>query len=213
MVGTTPFVVGLTGGVGSGKSTVADWFSAQGCRVVDADVISRKFTGPGGSAMLAIETAFGQPAVKADGALNRSWMREQAFADSGIRAKLEAILHPMIRAAIAKELSDVDSEQAPLVVLVVPLLFESPHYLARVMRCLVVDCPEALQVERVARREGLTESMALSITKAQLPRQIRLQLATDIIENNGSLETLYAQTARLDAKFRALAECTGRTAK
>lgn len=202
----TPFVVGLTGGIGSGKSAAADLFAARGALMVDTDQIAHQLTAPGGAAMEAIRAAFGNGVVAADGALNRPAMRALAFEDPGTRKRLEAILHPMIRA---------ESERLCLaattsyVMLVVPLLIESGTYRQRVRRLCVVDCPEEVQVARVMQRSGLEERQVRAIMAAQASRAERLAAADDVIDNGGSYEQLAAQVERLHAAYLQLAAKAG----
>ena len=183
-------VIGLTGGIGSGKSAVADRFAAHGIPVVDTDQIAHDLTGPDGAAMPAILQAFGPGVQSANGALDRTVMRQRVFADPAVRKVLEAILHPMIRQASFEALSQ---SGGPYRVLVVPLLFETGHYQPWLARTLVVDCDEALQKERVMRRNGLSQEAVAAIMAAQLPRAERLARADDVIVNNGALEELMLQ--------------------
>jgi dephospho-CoA kinase len=194
-----PFVVGLTGGIGSGKSAVADCFAARGIEIVDTDAIAHELTGAQGAAMPAIGAAFGQQAMCADGSLDRAAMREIVFNDASARERLEAILHPMIRAESAARVRRATS---PYVILAVPLLIESGNFRARCDRVLVVDCPEALQVERVRIRSGLSESQTRAIMAAQASRADRLAAADDVIDNSGDLDALTAQVVILDRHYR-----------
>lgn len=199
----SPFVVGLTGGIGSGKSAVAERFAAKGAAVVDTDAIAHALTGPGGAAMAAIGAAFGPEVVRADGALDRPAMRRLAFADPAARQRLEAILHPLIRAE-----SDRQAKAAadhPYVLLVVPLLVESGTYRERCQRILVVDCPEAVQIARVMARNGLAEAEVRAILAAQASRAERLAAADDVIVNDGALEALEPRIDALDRDYRRLA--------
>ena len=202
-----PYVVGLTGGIGSGKSAVADRFAGLGAALVDTDAIAHELTGPGGAAMPAIAAAFGDCVVQADGALNRTAMRALAFSDGSARARLEAILHPMIR---AESDARVRRAEAPYVILAVPLLVESGSFRERCDRVLVVDCPEAMQVERVRARNGLSEQQVRAIMAAQASRAQRLAAADDVVDNSGSLEALNARVAELDGQYRALASSAAR---
>lgn len=191
-------VVGLTGGIGSGKSTVADRFQALGAAVVDTDEISRRLTGPGGAAMERVGAEFGAGYVTADGALDRAAMRRLAFEDPAARARLEAILHPAIRAAADAALA---AAAGPYAIVVVPLLYETRGYAARVSRVLVVDCPEALQVERTAVRSGLAPDEVRAVMAAQWPRWRRLQMADDVVWNGGAPEAIDPQCARLHRRY------------
>ncbi|MBS1208700.1 MAG: dephospho-CoA kinase [Proteobacteria bacterium] len=187
------FTVGLTGGIGSGKTTVAQGFAAHGIRIIDADEISHALTAPGGSAMPAIVTTFGTTMQQANGALDRVAMRRLVFSDPGARQRLEAILHPMIRSECVAQLERADS---PYAMLVVPLLLESEAWRARCDRILVVDCPPELQVKRVMARSALTATEAHQIIAAQISRAQRLAAATEVIDNTGSLSALHT---RIDA--------------
>ena len=187
-------LVGLTGGIGSGKTAVSDRLGRLGATVVDTDVISRELTGAGGAAMAALAREFGERYVTAEGALDRAAMRSLAFEDPLARGRLEAILHPAIRARSDEALAKA---AGPYCVLVVPLLFETGGYRARVDRVLCVDCPEALQLERTVRRSGLAPADVRAIMAAQWPRWRRLQVADDVIWNGGDEAALDAQCGRL----------------
>ncbi len=202
----TPFVIGLTGGIGSGKSAAADLFAARGALMVDTDQIAHQLTAPGGAAMDAIRQAFGNGVVAADGALNRAAMRALAFEDPDARKRLEAILHPMIRAESERLCL---AATTPYVMLVVPLLIESGTYRQRVRRLCVVDCPEEVQVARVMQRSGLEERQVRAIMAAQASRAERLAAADDVIDNGGSYEQLAAQVERLHAAYLQLAAKAG----
>lgn len=191
-------VVGLTGGIGSGKSTVAALLQARGAVVVDTDEISRHLTGPAGAAMAELREAFGEKFVTAEGALDRAAMRTLAFEDADARARLEAILHPAIRARADALLA---SASAPYAVVAVPLLFETRGYLDRVARVLVVDCPEPLQASRVASRSGLGPGEVRRIMDSQWPRWRRLQMADEVVWNGGDMASLEAQCERMHAFY------------
>ena len=195
-------VIGLTGGIGSGKSTVADLFSAQGVVVVDTDVIAHALTGAGGAAMPALVAAFGSGICLPDGALDRAAMRGLAFADPAARQQLEGILHPLIRSEV-----DVRCQAAgsPYVLLVVPLLVESGAYRHRVRRVLVVDCEEATQVSRVMARSGLSAEEVRAIMAAQVSRRERLAAADDVITNNDGVAALETQVIGLHQHYLRLA--------
>ncbi len=197
-----PYVVGLTGGIGSGKSTVADLFVARGAALVDTDAIAHELTGPHGAAMAAITEAFGPAVVDARGALDRAAMRRQVFADATARQRLEAILHPLIRAESDRR---CQAARAPYVILAVPLLVESGSYRERVQRVLVVDCPEAVQVARVMARNGLGEAEVQAILAAQASRQQRLAVADDVVDNGGDAAALVPQVERLHRQYLAAA--------
>ena len=195
-------VVGLTGGIGSGKSAVADLFAQRGADVVDADDAAHALSAPGQPGHAAVAQAFGPRALRDDGTLDRAWLREQAFADDAFRARLEALLHPLIRARLR---SVVAQWQAPYGLLVVPLLLERGGVLDLVDRVLVVDCPEEEQVRRVMRRSGLAQAEVRRIMATQLPRTARLARADDVVDNAGPPAALAPQVERLDARYRALA--------
>lgn len=196
-------VIGLTGGIGSGKSTVAEVFAGLGAAVVDTDEISRRLTGPAGAAMGPVSAEFGARYVLPDGALDRAAMRSLAFGDAGARARLEAILHPAIRAAADEELERSSGTYA---IVVVPLLYETRSYLDRVARVLVVDCPEELQVERTVARSGLDAGQVRAIMAAQWPRWRRLQLADDVVWNGAAAQSLGPQCERLHVRYAAMGE-------
>ena len=196
------FVVGLTGGIGSGKSAVADIFAESGAAIVDTDRIAHALTGPGGAAMAAIRAAFGDGVLTGEGALNRAAMRALAFESQGARKCLEGILHPMIREESERQCL---AARAPYVILAVPLLIESGTYRERVQRLCVVDCPEALQVLRVMQRSGLEESQVRAIMAAQVGRAERLAAADDILDNGGTIDALREQVAGLHRRYLALA--------
>jgi dephospho-CoA kinase len=196
------WVVGLTGGIGSGKSTAAGFFEARGVPVIDTDELSRGLTAAGGAAMPALREAFGEAFVTPAGALDRDAMRQRVFTDPEARARLEAILHPAIRRAAEAALA---AAAGPYAMLAVPLLFETRGYSRRVDRVLVVDCPEALQVERVRRRSGLAQAEVRSVMAAQWPRWRRLQAADDVVWNGGEPAALEAQCDRLHQGYLALA--------
>jgi dephospho-CoA kinase len=194
--------IGLTGGIGSGKSTVAAHLATLGATIVDTDDIARAITVAGGSAMEALREAFGPRYIAPDGSLDRGAMRALAFEDPAARARLEAILHPAIRARSDAELAAASGRYA---VLVVPLLFETGGHARRVARTLVVDCPEALQVGRTMRRSALDEDEVRRIMAAQWPRWRRLQVADDVIWNGGGEGELRAQCERVHAFYVGIA--------
>jgi dephospho-CoA kinase len=196
------FCVGLTGGIGSGKSEVSSLFGKLGAAVVDTDEISHALTAPAGAAIAAIRERFGPGFVAADGGLDRARMRNLVFSDPAAREKLEAILHPLIR---ERTRAAAAGARAPYVVLVVPLLFETGACLDLVKRVLVVDCEEDEQVRRVAARSGITAGEIRRIMAAQLPRAERLKRADDVLDNSGDLETLRDRVAQLHGKYLDLA--------
>ena len=198
-----PYVVGLTGGIGSGKSAAADEFARLGATVVDTDLIAHRLTGPGGAALAAIQRLFGDGFVLPSGAMDRKRMRERVFADIAARKSLEGVLHPMIRDESERQ---IEAAGGPYVVHVVPLLVESGHYRRRVDRVLVVDCPEATQLARARARSGLSADEARAIVRSQASRAERLAAADDVIDNGGTLEDLRKRVAELHAKYAAMAE-------
>ncbi|MGZ8267436.1 MAG: dephospho-CoA kinase [Burkholderiales bacterium] len=195
------FCVGLTGGIGCGKSLAAEMFAELGAALVDTDAISRELTAPGGEAIPAIEKAFGKAYVQPDGSLDRAAMRKLVFADADAKARLESILHPLIR---AKSRALIDTANAPYAMLVVPLLLETGAYRDVVNRVLVVDCGEARQIERVMVR-GLSENEVRSIIRAQIDRSERLKQADDVITNDGDINELQEQVRTLHPRYLELA--------
>lgn len=198
-----PFCIGLTGGIGSGKSTVAELFANLGVAIIDTDRISRALTAAGGAAMAAIRAAFGEAMVRPDGALDRSRMRERVFADDEARQRLEAILHPMIRAEAERQLAAVQG--GTYAMLVVPLLVETGAYRKLIDRVLVVDCDEASQLRRIVSRDGLDEAQAQAILAAQATREQRLAAADDVLDNRGDLDSLRGEVSALHEKYRKMA--------
>jgi dephospho-CoA kinase len=196
------FVVGLTGGIGSGKSAVADLFAARGVVVIDTDAIAHQLTAPGGAAMPAIGAEFGAAVATPEGALDRAAMRGIVFADTSARKRLEAILHPMIRSESERRLASADS---PYAILMVPLLVESGDYRKRVDRVAVVDCREQTQIDRVMQRNGLSRPEVERILAAQATRAERLAAADDVIDNDGALAELAPRIERLHAAYLASA--------
>ena len=197
------YVVGLTGGIGSGKSAAADEFARLGAAVVDMDLISHRLTGPGGAALPAIQRLFGEGFVLPSGAMDRKRMRERVFADAAARKSLESVLHPLIREESERQIA---AAAGTYVVHVVPLLVESGDFRRRVDRVLVVDCPEATQIARLRARSGLSGDEALAIVQSQASRAERLAAADDVIDNGGTLEDLRRQVAALHAKYAAMAQ-------
>jgi len=204
------FKIGLTGGIGSGKSRVADMLADWGATLVDTDEIARALTAANGAAMPAIATEFGADALTPDGALNRDWMRERAFADPAVRQRLEAVLHPIISEETRRQAA---AATGSYLVFVVPLLVESlKRWRGRVDRICVVDCDPDTQVARVQARSGLTEPAIRRIMAAQAARQVRLESADDVIINDGATtpEQLRAQAKTLHDRWLALATTQGR---
>jgi dephospho-CoA kinase len=205
--GVSELAIGLTGGIGCGKTTVAGVFESLGASVIDTDQVARDLTSPGGAAIDAIRREFGASFVTAQGALDRAAMRELVFEDGAARERLESILHPAIREEALRRISRAAS---PYALVAVPLLFEASGagtggFSARVARKLVVDCDERLQVERAAARPGMSAERVRSIMRAQWPRWRRLQCADDVVWNGAGLDALPPQCARLHARYEALA--------
>lgn len=196
-------VIGLTGGIGSGKSTVADLFARRGAAVIDTDVIARQLVAPGTEALADIRTAFSDTVVDAEGQLDRAGLRRLVFADEVARRRLEAILHPRIRSQVEHALAHID---APYVVIVIPLLVETGGYRDLLDRVLVVDCPEPLQIERVIARNGLLPDEVHAIIATQASRTARLAAADDVIENTGSAEALQSAVADLHQRYLNLGQ-------
>jgi dephospho-CoA kinase len=197
------FVVGLTGGIGSGKSTVADLFAAHGVPLVDTDLIAHRITAPHGLAMPQIAAEFGAAFVAADGSLDRARMRELVFTDDGARKRLEAITHPLIRAETKREQREA---QGPYVIVVVPLLVESGSWKGRVNRVLTVDCSVETQISRVMSRNGFSRDQVLAIIARQATREARLAAADDVIDNdNAPLDALKAQVDKQHRAYLSLA--------
>lgn len=198
-----PFAVGLTGGIGSGKSLVADMLAERGATVVDTDRIAHELTAPSGAAMPAIRAEFGEQYLTPEGAMDRAQMRQRVFSDPPARKKLESILHPLIRAETERAALHATGAY-PLIV--VPLLVESKIWLDRVSRVLVVDCPESLQIERVMRRNGLSEEQVRAIMATQATRAQRLAAADDVIVNDRDPAALVPEVDRLHAMYSSLAQ-------
>ena len=200
-------VVGLTGGIGAGKSTVERLFAELGIPCVDTDVIAHQLTAPGGAAIAAIRSEFGDEAVAANGAMDRAVMRARVFAEPALRQRLEAILHPLIRQESLRQLAVL---QAPYVLLGVPLLFETHLFDGVVQRSLLVDCSEQVQQERVMARSGLDAAQVAAIMAAQMSRAQRRLLADDVIDNSGDEAALALQ---VHDKHRYYLACFGQPAQ
>lgn len=197
------FSVGLTGGIGSGKSLIADMLALRGAAIVDTDRIAHQLTAAGGAAIPAICTAFGASVLTAGGAMDRPKMRALAFADAGARKRLESILHPLIAAETERA---AEQAEGAYLVYVVPLLVESGKWKQRVSRVLVVDCPEALQLARVMARSGLSETEVKAIMATQAPREMRLAAADDVIVNDAGIASLEPQVDRLHRFYLSMAK-------
>jgi dephospho-CoA kinase len=200
------FVVGLTGGIGSGKSAVAGCFADLGALIVDTDVIAHELTAAGGVALAPLQAVFGPGILLPSGALDRVAVRRQVFASPAARAQLEGILHPLIRAEAEAQLCRPASADFCYAVLVVPLLAETAGYRERLDRIVVVDCPESLQIERVMARNGLSRQEVMTIMAAQVDRDSRLALADDVIANVADLAQLQHQVRKLHGDYLARAQ-------
>lgn len=197
------FSVGLTGGIGSGKSTVADLFAAQGAAVIDTDLIAHQLTAVGGAAIPAIRESFGAGLILPDGAMDRAAMRERVFADPAEKKRLEAIMIPLIRRTTREA---AEQAQGAYLLFVVPLLVESGLWQQRVSRVLTVDCPEEVQLRRVMQRNNLSEAQVRAIIASQASRAERLAAADDVISNEGDSAALLPQVVRLHQLYLELAK-------
>lgn len=196
-------VIGLTGGIGSGKTSAAKFFAALGAYVIDTDEIAHELTQPHGAAISAIRQDFGEDFVTAEGALNREKMRGLVFSDSASRQKLEVILHPLIHMEAARSAALASS---PYLIMVVPLLLETGDYREMIRRILVVDCDEQKQIIRAMARSGLSAHEVRAIMATQIARQQRLQQADDVIANDSNLAHLQQQVEALHQKYLALSD-------
>ncbi len=196
-------LVGLTGGIGSGKTTVANLFGALGVPLIDTDLIAHGLTGPAGAAMPAIRETFGPHVIAADGRLDRDAMRALAFSDPDSRKRLEAILHPMIRQETTRQIAAAATR--PYAIVVVPLLVESGRWKDWLDQVLVVDCPVEVQIERVMRRNGLARAQVEAIIAVQSPRAHRLAAADQIVDNAGPPDKLEQCVQPIHERFLALA--------
>ena len=202
------FSIGLTGGIGSGKTTVADMFAARGVPVIDTDLIAHQITAPGGVAMPLIESAFGPQYVAADGSLDRARMRTRVFGDGAAKAQLESITHPLIRAESERQR---DLARGAYHIVVVPLLVEAGPRAVKTDRVLVVDCAVDTQIERVMQRNGFSRDQVLAIIARQATREARLAAADDIIVNDSqaTLDTLEREVEALHANYVRMAAQQG----
>lgn len=196
-------IIGLTGGIGSGKSTVARAFETLGAAWIDADDVAKEVVQTGEPALLAIQKRFGDQVINVDGTLNRAALRNIVFTNPEQRRWLESVTHPKIRERLLQHLERLKAQGAPYVLLVSPLLFESGQH-ALVSRSLVVDVPQALQLSRTQQRDGVSESQVHAILAAQLPREQRLAKADDVIDNGGDHASMMEQVVRLDKQYRRL---------
>jgi dephospho-CoA kinase len=198
---SSAFSVGLTGGVGSGKSTIGTMLSDRGAALVDADLIAHQLTSAGGAAVEALRDAFGAEAIASDGSLDRAYMRARVFSDAALRAQLESLLHPMIRAAMRERAAKLAAEGAPYVVFVVPLLVETGNWGSYVDRVLLIDCSEATQLTRLRARAGIDEMTARKIIAVQATRQERLAVADDVLLNEAPLDQIGHKVERLHRTY------------
>jgi dephospho-CoA kinase len=199
---TGSMVVGLTGGIGSGKSAVSRVFTGLGVEVVDTDTLAHELSASGTEGFAAIRATFGPGVVLPSGEIDRAWLRRRVFADPARRAELEATLHPLIVAEARRRIADWRGAYG---IVVVPLLLERGGLAGTVDRVLVVDCPEAEQVRRVVERSGLSEAEVRAIMATQLDRAQRISRADDVIDNSGPLDRIAVQVGALDGRYRQLA--------
>lgn len=196
-------IIGLTGGIGCGKSVVSQCFSELGVCVIDTDVIARTITQPNGKAMAGIKNTFGASYMTQDGALDREKMRNLIFSDKNARLRLEKLLHPIILNETAQQIASASSSY---VVVVIPLLFETDDYDTIVHRILAIDCDEQQQISRVMARSNLSEQQIKSIMATQVTRKERLQRADDIITNSQDKDYLKTEVAKLHRKYLLLSQ-------
>lgn len=192
-------VVGLTGGIGSGKSEAAALFAARGAPVIDTDAIAHALVAPGQPALQTIAKAFGTEALQPDSSLDRAWMRQRIFTDPTARQTLENILHPLIREEVRQSLAR--NADAAYQIVMVPLLFETGAYAQLIHRSLLIDCDEALQISRAMARSRLSEAEVRAIMATQWSRTQRLAAADDVIRNDGSLQELAEQVQAKHEKY------------
>jgi dephospho-CoA kinase len=199
-------VVGLTGGIASGKSAVAAMFVALGAGLVDTDVVAREVVAPGQPGLAAVRDAFGRGVLRASGEIDRAALRSLVFADPAKRRRLESLLHPLIRAETLRKLREI---AAPYALVAVPLLVET-DFGQLVDRVLVVDCPEQVQLDRLIRRDAIPHAEALAMLRAQADRASRLKAAHDVIDNSGTREATRAQVEQLHRRYLDLAALAAR---
>jgi len=194
-------LIGLTGGIGSGKTAVSDLLTKLGAGIIDTDLIAHQITAPHGSAISQIEKQFGPDFIAADGALNREKMRSLVFAKPEARKSLEAIAHPLIRQETARQAVQLYKQGAPYLVFVVPLLIESGSWMELIDRLVLVDCPKETQIQRVMQRSNLLQEEVERILAAQASREERLKYADVVIENQASLKDLEVEVQNLHQKI------------
>ncbi|MDP1976466.1 dephospho-CoA kinase [Undibacterium sp.] len=197
------FSLGLTGGIGSGKTTIANMFAELGATLIDTDLIAHQLTIPGGLAIPAIRELFGPKFITTQGAMDRAAIRQLVFADTEQKHKLEAILHPLIRTETEREAAQAKGDYR---IFVVPLLVESGNWKQRVDRILVVDCDEETQISRVMSRNQLNREEVIAIMRNQASRQDRLTAADDVINNDGDLKKIQDEVLRLHQRYLQLAD-------
>lgn len=198
-----PLVIGLTGGIGSGKTCATKYFAELGIDIIDTDEIARTLTQPNGVAIASIRKIFGATFITVDGALDRSKMRELVFSDNATREKLETILHPLIFEEVACRIKQAKSSY---IIIVIPLLFETDDYHKMIQRILVIDCDEQKQITRTMARNKLGEQEVRAIMATQVSRQERIQKADDIILNNDDLDYLHQQVVNHHQKYLVLSD-------
>ena len=194
-------LIGLTGGIGSGKTAVSDILAQLGAGVIDTDLIAHRITAPGGCAIPPIQTYFGADFIDSNGALDRSKMRSLVFQNLDAKKALEAITHPLIKQETIKLAKQLAEDGFPYLVFVVPLLVESGNWKGQIDHLVVVDCPEELQIERVMQRSNLSRAEVMGILQAQATRQERLAVADTVIENQGELADLHKAVEQLHQKI------------
>jgi dephospho-CoA kinase len=194
-------LIGLTGGIGSGKTAVSDRLAQLGAGVIDTDLIAHQITAPGGCAIAPLQGYFGADFIASNGALDRSKMRSLVFQNLEAKKALEAITHPLIKQETIKQANQLAEAGFPYLVFVVPLLIESGIWKGQIDHLVVVDCPEELQIERVMRRSNLSRTEVEGILKAQATRQERLAVADTVIENQGQLVDLQTAVEQLHQKI------------